>query len=141
MLKKLKQAKEQLIHRSVFSLLANGTVIKGDVLSEGEIHFDGAIEGNISAQRIILGEHSKVAGMIQADSVEIYGTVVGGISARAVKLGSSAQVKGDITQNSIVIESGAVLEGRCRRLDDPIEGQAPKEDLLLPEQSAQKDDR
>ncbi len=131
MFKKLKEAKAQASRREALSIIMDGTVIKGDLAMEGELHFNGVIEGNVSARRVTLGENGKVAGTVTADYVEIYGDVLGEIMARTVKLGASARVKGNITQESITVESGAVLDGRCHRVDDPIEGEAPVEDLLI----------
>ncbi len=131
MFRKLKETKISDTHHEALSIITDGTVIKGNLVMEGELHFDGAIEGNVTARRVTLGEHGKVAGIITADYVEVYGSVLGEIMARGVKLGSSAQVNGNITQETITIESGAVLNGRCRRVDDPIEGEPPVEDLLI----------
>ena len=138
MFKKLKEAKIQATRREALSIITDGTVIKGDLVMEGELHFDGAIEGNVTARRVTLGEHGKVAGTITADYVEIYGSVLGEIMARTVKLGTSARVSGNITQETITVESGAVLDGRCRRVDDPIEGKPPAEDLLIADKSQEK---
>lgn len=138
MFKKLKEAKIQATRREALSIITDGTVIKGDLVMEGELHFDGAIEGNVTARHVTLGEHGKVAGTITADYVEIYGSVLGEIRARTVKLGTSARVNGNITQETITVETGAVLEGRCRRVDDPIEGEPPTEDLLITDKSQEK---
>ncbi len=139
MFKKLKETKEQISKRGDLSVVADGMLVKGDLISEGELYFNGVVEGSLTARRIILGEHGKVAGSIKADVIEIYGSVVGEIVARIVKLGTSAQVKGNITQENITIEAGANLDGHCRRVDDPIEGESPTEDLLLVDKTKERE--
>lgn len=138
MFKRLKETKEQISKRGVLSVVADGMLVKGDLISEGELYFNGVVEGSLTARRIILGERGKVAGSIKADVIEIYGSVVGEIVARIVKLGASAQVKGNITQENITIEAGASLDGRCRRVDDPIEGESSTEDLLLVDKTKER---
>jgi len=67
-----------------------------------------------------------VTGKIVADSVYINGTVKGQIMARKVALAGSAKVMGDILHENLSIETGAFLEGNCRRLKDSDLAEAAK---------------
>lgn len=99
------------------SLISADLRIVGDLSSAGDIHIDGTVEGDIRSQKLLVGEGSQVHGSITADEVRVCGTVVGQIHAKRVELTKSARVTGDIVHELLSIESGAHLEGTCRRLD------------------------
>ena len=101
---------------TVASIVAEGVRIKGDVLSEGDLHLDGAIEGDVRVSHLTVGETGAVSGTIQADSIEIRGRVTGTIAARQVRLWATAHVDGDISHTELSIEAGAHFEGRSLTL-------------------------
>ena len=97
---------------SVASLVAEGVRIRGDVVTDSDLHLDGAVEGDLSVGRLTIGESGLVTGAIQAETVEVRGRVVGTISARHVRLLATARVDGDISHTELSIEAGAHFEGR-----------------------------
>jgi cytoskeletal protein CcmA (bactofilin family) len=96
----------------VASLIAADVAIRGDVQSAGDMHLDGAVEGDLKVARLVIGEGGAVNGQIHAEWVEVRGRVTGSIAARTVKLHATARVDGDITHAELAIESGAHFEGR-----------------------------
>lgn len=102
------------------SLIAEGVVIRGDITTDGEMQLDGAVEGDVTAGRLTIGETGAVTGTVKADIVDVRGRVSGSISARQVRLLSSARVDGDITQSELAIEAGAHFVGRSLELP-PVE--------------------
>ena len=112
------------------SIISRDLNIVGDLLSEGEIQIDGGVNGDIRARVLIIGETANVKGEIVADTIRIHGSVEGQIKAKVVKLAQSAHVVGDILHEDLSIETGAFLEGHCKRLalsDDlhKVEGAGP----------------
>jgi cytoskeletal protein CcmA (bactofilin family) len=91
----------------------------GDLQSEGEIHVDGSIDGDIRSTHLLVGETARIKGEIVADSVVVHGTVIGQIKAKTVTLSHTAQVTGGILHENLAIEKGAFLEGHCKRMDSP----------------------
>ncbi|MDA0241653.1 MAG: polymer-forming cytoskeletal protein [Proteobacteria bacterium] len=100
------------------SLLSTDLKIVGNLHSEGEIQVDGAVEGDIDANVLVIGETAQVNGEVSADVVRVHGFVTGQIKARSVSLAKTAHVQGDILHESLAIEQGAFLEGHCRRVED-----------------------
>jgi cytoskeletal protein CcmA (bactofilin family) len=99
---------------AVASLVAEGVALKGDVSTAGDLHLDGALEGDLKAGRLTIGETGKVTGAIEAEAVEVRGCVRGAICARQVRLCATARVDGDIVHAELVIEPGARFEGRSQ---------------------------
>jgi cytoskeletal protein CcmA (bactofilin family) len=106
---------------AVASLVAEGVRLVGDLATEGDLHLDGAVEGDIRVSLLTIGETGVVTGTILADSIEIRGRVTGTICARQVRLWATAHVDGDISHTELAIEAGAHFEGRSLALTRPEE--------------------
>ena len=98
------------------SLISADLHIVGDMHSQGEIQIDGAIDGDIRTHSLLVGEGARIIGEIVADTVIVHGNVTGQIKARSVELAKSAHVIGDILHEDLAIETGAFLEGHCKRM-------------------------
>jgi cytoskeletal protein CcmA (bactofilin family) len=109
---------------TIASLVAEGVRLLGDLTTEGDLHLDGAVEGDIRVSQLTIGETGVVTGTILADSIEIRGRVTGTICARQVRLWASAHVDGDISHTELSIEAGAHFEGRSLALTPPKPAQA-----------------
>ena len=104
---------------SVPSLISADVVIRGVIESQGEMQFDGEIEGDVRAASLTIGEGARVVGEVVAEKVRVAGTVEGAIRATRVELASGCHVKGDVTHKALAIEAGAIFEGNVRHSDDP----------------------
>ena len=103
------------------SILSSDLKIEGDVVSEGDLHINGSIKGDVMAHRLTLGEGGTITGTVEVDVAVIAGNLAGQLTATSVTLASTARVVADITHVSLLIEEGAVFEGFSRRVDT-IEG-------------------
>ncbi len=116
------------------SVLGSDVRLIGNLESEGDIHIDGAVEGDIRARGVVVSQVGKVKGEIAAEAVRVHGRVEGRIKAGSVSLGRNAHVVADIDHEFLDVEKGAFFDGHCRRLaearkDNKIErdGAEPKE--------------
>lgn len=91
--------------------------VVGNVTSEGDIQLDGAVDGNVKARALTIGQAGMVRGEVKADKVQIQGSVTGPIRARIVEIAKSAKVVGDVFYESLTVETGAVIDGACKRSD------------------------
>ncbi|MEM8935160.1 MAG: polymer-forming cytoskeletal protein [Pseudomonadota bacterium] len=112
---------------SVPSLISTDVVLSGNINSAGEIQFDGALEGDLKAALLIIGEKASVKGEVVCETVTVRGRVEGSIRAKSVSLASTAHIVGDIVHSSLSVESGAHFEGNCRHSDDPLAESAAKD--------------
>ena len=102
------------------SLVGAGVAITGNLECKGEIQVEGTVQGDIHAQRIVIGEHAHITGALIAEEVVVRGKVQGSIRGNAVMLQASSHVEGDLFHKALVIEQGAFFEGKSRRSDDPM---------------------
>jgi len=110
-----KQSKPQ---NRIDSLIGATTRIEGNLFFSGGLRVDGTVRGNVAALpdqpgTLVLSEHARIEGEVQAAHVVINGTVNGPVhAAESLELQASCRVKGDVHYKSIEIVRGAVVEGR-----------------------------
>jgi cytoskeletal protein CcmA (bactofilin family) len=108
------------------SIIANGVKVVGTIEAEGaELQVDGEIEGNVRGGSVTVGDTGMVKGDMVSESVTVHGRVEGSVRARKVMLARNAHVLGDIVHQSLSVEMGAVFEGQCRYLQDPLSQAGP----------------
>ena len=101
--------------RDVQAHLGQGSRVEGKLTFEGSVRIDGQVEGEISAQEmVVLGETADVSAQIIANVIVVQGRVTGDLNARKrVELKAPASVAGNISTPSLVIHEGVVFEGHC----------------------------
>ncbi len=97
------------------NMIGNGTEIKGNIKSSGDIRIDGKLEGNIVIKgRFVVGPTGIIEGDIICRNAEVHGTIIGKITiTELIALKENAKITGDIITNKISIEPGALFTGTC----------------------------
>jgi cytoskeletal protein CcmA (bactofilin family) len=102
------------------SLIAAGTRIDGAVSGDCPVHVDGIVRGDVAVPHLSVGQTGRIEGVSNAESVVVRGRVLGSILAKQVKLLTGCSVEGDISHEQLIIEPGAIFEGRSLRQDQPV---------------------
>ena len=90
-------------------------VFKGELEADEDLVIEGQVEGTIShhKNRLTVGKLGRVKADIDASSVIVEGQLIGDIRGEeVVTLASGADVTGNIFCRRIVIEDGAIFNGR-----------------------------
>ncbi|MBP6335067.1 MAG: polymer-forming cytoskeletal protein [Bacteroidia bacterium] len=97
------------------NLIGAGTIIEGDVRSNGDIRIDGTVHGKvISKAKVVVGSTGTVEGDVSCQNSDLSGTVKGKMSvSELLFLKSSAKIIGDIVTGKLVVEVGATFTGSC----------------------------
>ena len=108
-------SKDQTPQSNQLNRLVEGTVVNGDLLTEGNIRIDGVIQGNLSIKgKLVLGLNGKVEGDIKCLNADIEGTIHGNIFVDGLLvLKDTAKVEGTITTHKIGVLEGAEFTGNC----------------------------
>jgi cytoskeletal protein CcmA (bactofilin family) len=98
--------------------LEKGVKLEGKLETSGTFRIDAAMKGTlVSDETLILGENAIIEGQIEGNYVVIAGRFDGSIHARGkVEIQPKAIVTGEIHTPCLVIEPGAVFDGRCHML-------------------------
>ncbi len=97
------------------NLIGVGTVIEGEIKSNGDIRIDGTIYGSIiSKSKVVIGTTGLVKGDITCQNADISGTIEGKTNvAELLFLKASSKLSGDIFTGKLVVEAGATFTGSC----------------------------
>ncbi len=109
------------------SVIGADLTVVGNLVSRGEVHIEGEIQGDIHGTNVVVGEKAKITGAIIADEVVVRGHVMGSVRGKRVMLQSTSHVEGDVFHQALAIEQGAFFEGKSRRAEDPTAGVARPE--------------
>ena len=110
-IKSLFYSKDTKEVNEIFPTKANIFNCNSDVEFDGNLYFNGTVNGSLTCKFLKVGSNSLIAGNINADWVFVLGEVKGDIVANRVAIGPSAKVHGKISYNSISIEPGATILG------------------------------
>ena len=113
------------------SIVSENTKLIGNIISDGIIHIDGYVEGDVSCDDLIIGIKGSVSGAVTANNLQLYGALKGKAMVDNMFVAKSAKLIGDAVHNSIAIEPGAYIDGHCLRQGAPIPAEASKPDLML----------
>ena len=96
------------------NIIASGTVIDGNVKSDGDINLDGRINGKVECGSVFkLGENGVVEGDIFASDAIIAGKITGSITVKnKVTLEKNSKFSGELKCSRLSIDEGAVFEGK-----------------------------
>ncbi|HYQ86711.1 MAG TPA: polymer-forming cytoskeletal protein [Bacteroidota bacterium] len=122
------------------SIITAGTICEGKLRSPGSIRIEGRVVGEIvAAQTVSIGSSGEVEGNVSAKTVTVGGKINGGVLAQEkLVFESKAVVRGDVRAAKLVIDEGALFDGKCIMSDS--KGMPPqitsevKPDLRRPDQ-------
>ncbi|GJQ61649.1 MAG: hypothetical protein SCALA702_07020 [Melioribacteraceae bacterium] len=105
------------------SILSTGVKIEGKISSEGNVRIDGSVIGSVVVNgNLTLGDKSVINGEIEARNITINGKLEGKISSsEKLVLEKNSAVTADVRAKILVIEEGALFEGRTN-----MKGDAPR---------------
>lgn len=113
------------------SIVSENSKIIGNIFSDGIIHIDGVVEGDVSCDELVIGIKGSVTGSVTAKNLQLYGILKGRALVDNLFISKSAKLIGDASHNTIAIEPGAYIDGHCIRQGGPIPAEAAKPDLML----------
>ena len=98
--------------------LEKGVKLEGRLETSGTFRIDSTMKGTlVSGETLILGENATIEGQIEGNYVIIAGRFDGTIRAKGkVEIQPKAIVTGEIHTPCLIIEPGAVFDGRCHML-------------------------
>jgi cytoskeletal protein CcmA (bactofilin family) len=93
--------------------IAQGTSIKGDVITEGDIRIDGKLEGTVvSKGKVVVGTTGHIEGEIKCDKANFSGRVKGKATvSEMVSIQATGSFSGELVYGKLGVEPGAELEG------------------------------
>lgn len=97
------------------NIISEGTQIKGNIISNGDVRIDGELKGNIESRgRLVIGPQGIVEGEINCITLEVAGFIQGKVIVNdLLSMKATAQIKGDIKVGKLSVEPGSIFTGTC----------------------------
>ncbi|WP_426414612.1 bactofilin family protein [Aestuariirhabdus sp. LZHN29] len=104
------------------TLIANGTIVTGDVQFEGALQVEGRVIGNVTATEglVRIADNGYVEGEIRSPHIIINGKVTGDVhSTEHLELAAQAEVNGNVYYKLIEMVMGAQVNGSLEYSPEP----------------------
>ena len=97
------------------NLIAQGTTLTGDIISEGDFRIEGKIQGNLKTTgKVVIGKTGIINGTLKGAFTDIEGKFSGKlIISDTLSLKSSAHVEGEVEVGKLAVEPGATFNATC----------------------------
>lgn len=95
--------------------IVEGTVIKGDIVSQADFRLDGELVGNFhSTGKLVIGPSGSVTGEVICNNADIEGKFNGIIQvAEVLNIKAKASIHGKVTVGKLSVEPGADFSASC----------------------------
>ncbi len=122
------------------NVISKETQITGDITAQDNIRIEGIVEGMVrSKTKITIGETAVIKGNITSVEAEISGKIDGEVVCSDILyLKRTAVVSGNITTQKLVVENGAVFNGKCQMTSNTNSLVVSKSDNNKSEDNKQK---
>ncbi len=116
----------------ITAFLGKDTAFEGTLTFSGGLRIDGRFKGDISADgTLIVGESAVIRGDIRASCVLVSGEIHGNtVAEERIEILTPARIYGDIQSPEIIMDAGAVFEGKCQTescgAPPPDQGETPQ---------------
>lgn len=94
------------------SAIGADVTITGDIVTEGDLHLDGTVRGDVTCGSLVLGASGAIEGAVRAREARLAGRVEGSVDVGTLTVLRGARLNGDVSYRTIAIEAGAVIDGR-----------------------------
>jgi cytoskeletal protein CcmA (bactofilin family) len=97
------------------TILGKSSVFEGNISVEHSLRVDGKVIGDIKTpDTLVVGKEGEIVGNVSIKSLILGGKLHGKVlSSSKVVLESQSEFRGEINTLKIVIDEGAVFEGKC----------------------------
>jgi cytoskeletal protein CcmA (bactofilin family) len=103
----------------IVSLLGEGVEISGEISFSQGLRVDGNVKGKIRSEAtLVIGSTGRVEAEVSIRRVSITGEFHGVIHAsERIEIHKDGKVHGDLYTPCLIIEAGALFEGKCNMSD------------------------
>jgi cytoskeletal protein CcmA (bactofilin family) len=95
--------------------IAQGTVFKGEIQSQGSFRIEGKVIGDIKTPgKIVVGKTGYIEGIIECENADFEGEFKGELKvSKLLTLRATAKIEGEVFADKLSIEPGAIFNATC----------------------------
>ena len=100
------------------TIIGAGCKLTGNIKTDHIVQIHGIVDGDISAQAVIIGRGGRVIGKIVAESLFLHGTLDGPATVNTANVFSAAQMTGVLSYRTLNITANTGLECKLAKRKD-----------------------
>lgn len=102
------------------TFLGAGVRFEGDIRARGDLKINGQMTGRINSREgvLVLGSEAKMKAQVALRDFVVAGSFEGTVeSARKIEVRSTGRIHGDLCTRRLLLEEGAIVEGKVHMKD------------------------
>jgi cytoskeletal protein CcmA (bactofilin family) len=104
-------------------IVREDAIIKGDIRNCRQIEVYGYVEGNVTADSLLVHEGGQCYGNVKTEQADIHGTLQGEVVVKhLISIRSSGSVTGNVRYGQLALEMGANLSAEVRNVPPTLAG-------------------
>ncbi|MDY0185239.1 MAG: polymer-forming cytoskeletal protein [Desulfuromonadaceae bacterium] len=104
----------------ISTILGEKTSMQGEIKFSGSMRIDGAFDGTLHGEHLIIGSCGSVRGEISCISCICHGQIHGQLAADTTELKNGSLFEGTLLTRGLSVEPGATLNGDVRQQEEEI---------------------
>ena len=104
-------------------VIREDTFLKGEIRNCRQVEIYGYVEGNLSANSLLVHQGGKFYGTARTDNADIHGTLQGDVSVKhLINIRSNGSVSGNVQYGQLAMEAGGNLSADVHNVPPTISG-------------------
>ena len=92
------------------TIIGAGCTLVGDIKTDHIVQIHGIVQGNISAETVVIGRGGRVIGRVTAENLFLHGELDGPATVSTANMFSAAKMSGTLSYRTINITGNTGLE-------------------------------
>lgn len=106
-----------------YVVVANDTVIKGEIRNCRQIEIHGYVEGDLDAENVMIHQSGRLFGKIKASNAQVNGQLQGEVAIKhLISIGNTGSVTGNVRYGRLSLAEGGELSAEMRNIPPEIGG-------------------
>ena len=117
-------------------VIGDGVVVKGAFTVPAKAVINGVIEGDLTAEEVLIGPTGRITGRVSAKLIDVRGQLHNTIvSEKSLIVRSTGKIVGKIRYSEIEIEKGGEIEGALHQGSEPLGSSSVSASGAVPQQA------
>ncbi len=100
------------------TIIGAGCTLVGDIKTDHIVQIHGIVQGNISAETVVIGRGGRVIGRVTAENLFLHGELDGPATVSTANMFSAAKMSGTLSYRTINITGNTGLECKLAKRKD-----------------------
>ena len=112
------QAFTNSLEKNSPTIIGAGCKLNGDIKTDHTVQIHGTVNGNITAETVVIGRGGRVVGKVVATNLFLHGELDGPATVSTANMFSAAKMSGTLAYHTLNITGNTALECKLTKRGD-----------------------